>query len=157
MKKLITITTLALLVAITLMSQSGCEKEAEDSTSESNRLLELLSIVPANDNTLKAVYLNDWEYLRERIEQYPEIPLEYTIGHAHPLIGSHSYNEEEWQQTLTFTIEDVEQSIFAGIPPPYSSNNYEVVRAGLNPEEVDNAMRTGPLNDILEIVTYQGH
>jgi hypothetical protein len=154
MKKLISITMLTLLVAVTLISQPGCEKEAEDSTSEPNRWLELLNIVPANDNTLKAVYLNDREYLIEKTEQYPQIPLEYAIGKVHPLTGARYYDAEEWKETLTFTLEDVKQSIYAGITP---SNYYEAVRADFSREEVDNAMRTGPLNDILEIMSYQGH
>jgi hypothetical protein len=154
MKKLISITMLALMLATTLVAQTGCEKGAEDSTSEPNRFLELLSIVPANDNTFKVVYLNDREYLMEKIEQYPQIPLEYAIGKAQLLTGGHSYDAEEWKETLTFTLEDVKQSIYAGITP---SNYYEAVRADFSREEVDNAMKTGPLNDILEIMSYQGH
>jgi len=154
MKKLLLPLAIIILVTSALILLPGCEKAEEDSTSESNRWLELLRIVPVNDNTKKAVYLNDTEYFIEMTEQYPRIPLEYAIGKAHPLTGYKYYNEKEWEQTLTFTVEDVKQSIYAGIAP---SNYYEAVRADFSLEEVDNAMRTGPLNEILEIHSYQGH
>jgi len=156
MKRLTAITTLALLVTITLMSQSGCSKEKEIPPPESNRWLQLLGVLPANENTLKAAYLLDLAYLREKTEQYPQIPTEYAITRNLPLFGSspRSYSDEEWKQTLGFTLADVEQTIYAGaLPVSY----YEAVRGRFNRDDVDNAARTGPMNEMLEIVSYMGH
>ena len=97
MKKLITITTLAVLIAISLISQLGCEKEAEVPTSESNRWLQLLSVLPANDNTLKAAYLQDNAYLEEKRQQYPQMSARYAIIRTHPLLSGSSpgaYSDE---------------------------------------------------------------
>ena len=151
MKKLITITILALLVTVTLMSQYGCRKEAEVPISESNRWLELLRVLPANDNTLKAAYLQDNAYMLEKMPQG-----EYPVGHNLPLFGSgpRSYSGEEWKATLGFVAADVDQTIYAGAPP---INFYEALRGRFNQDDVDNAARTGPMNEMLEIVTYQGH
>lgn len=160
MKKLITITTLALLVTITLMAQLGCSKETETPTSESNRWLELLSVLPANENTLKAAYLQDFAYLAEKVDK--QTTLEYVISRQHHLsgytgwvvVGKELPADEEWKQTLGFVTADVDQTIYAGALPVHY---YEAVRGRFNRDDVDNAARTGPGNDILEIVAYQGH
>jgi len=160
MKKLITITTLALLVTITLMSQLGCSKETETPTSESNRWLELLSVLPANENTLKAAYLQDFACLAEKVDK--QTTPEYVISRQHHLsgytgwvvVGKELPADEEWKQTLGFTMADVDQTIYAGALPLHY---YEAVRGRFSRDDVDNAARTGPGNDILEIVSYQGH
>jgi len=157
-KKLITITTLALLVTITLMSQLGCNKDTEITTSESNRWLELLSVLPANENTLKAAYLQDFAYLAEKVDR--QTTPQYVISRQHHLSGytprvilGELPADEEWEQTLGFVTADVDQTIYAGALPVHY---YEAVRGRFNRDDVDNAARTGPGNDILEIVPYQG-
>lgn len=157
MKKLITITALALLVTTTLVSQLGCGKETEVPTSESNRWLELLSILPENEVTLKAAFLQDNAYLEEKKQQYPQITAEYVIIRNHPLLFGSSpraYSDEEWKETLGFVQADVDQRIYAGeLPLDY----YEAVRGRFSREDADNAARTGPMNEMLEVVSYQGH
>lgn len=157
MKKVITITTLALLLATTLIWQSGCGKETEVPTSESNRWLELLSALPENEITLKAAFLQDNAYLEEKRQQYPQISAEYAIIRNHPLLSGSSpgaYSDEEWKETLGFVSADIDQRIYAGeLPLDY----YEAVRGRFSRDDVDNAARTGPGNDMLEVVSYQGH
>ena len=157
MKKVITITTLALLLATTLIWQSGCGKETEVPTSESNRWLELLSVLPENEITLKAAFLQDNAYLEEKRQQYPQISAEYAIIRNHPLLSGSSpgaYSDEEWKETLGFVSADIDQRIYAGeLPLDY----YEAVRGRFSRDDVDNAARTGPGNDMLEVVSYQGH
>ena len=34
---------------------------------------------------------------------------------------------------------------------------YEALRGRFNQDDVDNAARTGPMNEMLEVVPYQGH
>jgi hypothetical protein len=77
-----------------------------------------------------------------------------ALHSSNPLTGGRRYDEEEWKQTLGFTLEDVDQSICAGIPP---TSYYEAVRGPFSREDVENAVKTGPLNDMLEILSYQGH
>jgi len=157
MKKVITITTLALLLATTLIWQSGCGKEIEVPTSESNRWLELLSALPENEITLKAAFLQDNAYLEEKRQQYPQISAEYAIIRNHPLLSGSTpgaYSDEEWKETLGFVSADIDQRIYAGeLPLDY----YEAVRGRFSRDDVDNAARTGPGNDMLEVVSYQGH
>jgi len=157
MKKVITITTLALLLATTLIWQSGCGKETEVPTSESNRWLELLSVLPENEVALKAAFLQDNAYLEEKKQQYPQITAEYAIIRNHPLLSGDSpkaYSDEEWKETLGFVAADVDQRIYAGALP---LDYYEAVRGRFSRNDVDNAARTGPGNDMLEVVSYQGH
>jgi len=149
MKKLITIATLALLVTISLTSQPGCSKEKETPVPESNRWLQLLRVLPANENTLKAAYLQDIPYMTEKMPQ-----CEYPVGHSIPMVGQRYYSEEEWKATLGFVAADVDQTIYAGTPPIHY---YEAVRGRFNRDDVDNAARTGPMNEMLEILPYRGH
>jgi len=157
MKRLITIATLALLLATTLISQPCCKKETEVPASESNRWLELLSVLPENEITLKAAFLQDNAYLDEKKQQYPQISEDYAIIRNHPLLSGSSpgaYNDEEWKETLGFVSADVDQRIYAGeLPLDY----YEAVCGRFSRNDVDNAARTGPGNDMLEVVSYQGH
>ncbi len=151
MKKLITVTALALLLVTTLLLQPSCSKETEITPSASNRWLELLRVLPANENTLKAAYLQDNAYMLEKMPQG-----EYPIGYNLPLFGSSpgAYSDEEWKETLGFVADDVDQMIYAGTPP---INFYEALRGRFSRDDIDNAVRTGPLNDILEVVPYGGH
>ena len=157
MKRLIAITALILLLVAAFIPQAGCNnKETEVTPSESNHWLELLNVIPANDNTLKTAYLNDSAYTREKIEQYPEVMTGYETAYGSPFSASQRYNysDEEWKQTLGFVSADVDQKIYAGASPP---DYYEAVRGRFSREDIDNAVKTGPMNDILEVVSYQGH
>jgi len=160
MERLITIAVLALLVVSAIAPQTGCTHETEDTeipVSESNRWLELLSILPENEIVLKAAFLQDNAYLEEKKQQYPQISSEYAIIRNHPLLSGDSpraYSDEEWKETLGFVSADVDQRIYAGeLPLDY----YEAVRGRFSRDDVDNAARTGPGNDMLEVVSYQGH
>ncbi len=139
--------TLLMLAAIVL--PAGCSTEDGTRVPESNRWLELLSVLPANEVTLKSAYLQDRAYMLEKM------PLgEYPIGRATPLVGHRYYNEEEWKQTLGFVAADVDQTVYSSPAPPVS---YEAVRGRFSREDVDNAARTGSRSDLLEVVSYQGH
>lgn len=150
MKKSIILVPALLLMAILLL-QPGCGSEPEVAPSESNRWLELLRILPANENTLKAAYLSDFPYMLEKMPK-PE----YAVGNNLPLFGSGpgSYSDEEWKATLGFVAADVGQTIYAGTLPV---NYYEAVRGRFSRNDVDNAARTGPENEMLEVVSYAGH
>jgi len=160
MKRLIIIAVLTLLVVSSIALQTGCTREAEETEvtpSESNRWLELLSALPENEITLKAAFLQDNAYLEEKGQQYPQISAEYAIIRNHPLLSGSSpgaYSDEEWKETLGFVSADIDQRIYAGeLPLDY----YEAVRGRFSRDDVDNAARTGPGNDMLEVVSYQGH
>lgn len=152
MKKLTGTIALILLLATTILLLAGCAKETEETKitpSESNRWLELLRVLPSNENTIKATYLSDWTYTAEKMPDG-----KYAVGHSIPIVGYKYYSEEEWKATLGFVIADVDQTIYAGALPV---NYYQAVRGRFNQKVVDNAARTGPMNEMLEVVTYQGH
>jgi hypothetical protein len=118
MKKLITVIALVLLLVVMLIPQTGCSGDtegAEPVASESNRWLELLSVLPENEGTLKAAFLQDNAYLDEKKQQYPQYTEEYAIIRDHPLLFGDSpddYSDEEWNETLGFTRGDVDQRIY---------------------------------------------
>ena len=154
MRKLINTIILVLLPATIVLLATGCAQKSEETEitpSESNRWLELLRILPENEETLKAAYLQDTAYMLEKITQ-PE----YAVGHNLPMFGSSpgSYSDEEWKATLGFVAADVGQTIYAGSAPP---RYYEALRGRFNQDDVDNAVRTGPMNETLEVISYAGH
>jgi len=120
--------------------------------------LEQLKVMPANETTLRAVYVNDFAKFNEKYAQNPQYKADYT-AYFHPLIGGRGYDENEWQQTLTFTLKDLQQSIYAGSfsgpgQPPYRF--YEAAHCRFDKAKLDNAVKTGPLNNNLQIVDYNG-
>ncbi len=162
MKKSITIAVSLLLLAMTLLLLPGCGADTETTPSESNRWLELLSVIPEKEDTLKAAYMQTAEYvdlLREQWESSEDTPegiLEYVDLAAHrrlPLFGT-AYTDEEWKETVGFTVKDVIDSIVAGVPP---LRFYQAVRGRFSEADVEDAARTGPLNEHLETLTYGGN
>ncbi len=148
---------LAVMLLVSLGGVVGCGTEPEIVPSKSNRWLELLGILPENEVTLKAAFLQDSAYLDEKKRQYPQITAEYAIIRNHPLLfgtSPRAYSDEEWKETLGFVQADADQRIYAGELPQFY---YEAVRGRFSRGDVDNAARTGPGNDMLEVVSYQGH
>ncbi|MBA7558702.1 hypothetical protein ES708_00309 [subsurface metagenome] len=145
--------TMTLLMTAMLLLPASCSRETEVPTSESNRWLELLRVLPENENTIKAAYLSDWAYSAEKM---PEA--EYAVGHSIPLfqrvvpIGPGG----ELKENLGFSGDEITSVIYAGALPV---NYYQAVRGDFNREDVDNAAKTGPMNEKLEleVITYKGH
>ena len=154
MKKLVINIALILLLVVAIVPQTGCKGDTEETepvASESKRWPELLRVLPENEETLKAAYLQDNAYMLEKMPQG-----EYPIAHNLPLFGQSpgSYSDEEWEATLGFVADDVDQTIYAGSAPPHY---YEALRGRFIQDDIDNAVRTGPMNEMLEVITYQGH
>lgn len=148
MKKLISIATLVLLLATTLISQLGCTEETEEPVSESNQWLELLRVLPANDSTFKSAYLEDIASSMEKTEKYPDILAGYEIMYLPPFSGlgplrQYMYSDEELKQTLGFISTDVDQKIYAGTD---CQNYYQAVRGRFSREDIDDTVKTGPMN-----------
>ena len=142
---------LAIVLLLSLGGVVSCAEETEIAPSESNRWLELLKVLPENEETLKVAYLQDTAYMLEKMPQG-----EYPIAHNLPMFGRSpgSYSDEEWKATLGFVAADVDQTIYAGTPPIHF---YEALRGRFNQGDIDNAVRTGPMNEILEVVPYGNH
>lgn len=155
-KRLNVLATLSLMALLTVTFLLGCSKDTNEvkiTPSESNRWLELLSVLPSNDNTIKAAYLSDIPYMSEKMPDG-----KYAIGHTIPLLeriipipGSDSDNE--LKATLGFSGAGITQTLYAGALPV---NYYEAVRGNFKRENIDNAVKTGPMNELLETVPYQG-
>jgi hypothetical protein len=153
MKKLTGVIALILLLATVVLVPVGCggDRMPEVTVSVAKRWPELLRVLPENEETLKAAYLQDNAYMLEKITQ-PE----YAIGHNLPMFGSSpgSYSDEEWKATLGFVASDIDQTIYAGSAPP---SYYEAIKGRFNRNDIDNAARTGPMYEMLEVVSYAGH
>ncbi len=166
MKKLVTVTALILIFVTAIIPQAGCNGETEETepaASESNRWLELLRVLPENEDTLKSAYIQTKEYvdiLREQLQSSPDTPagaLDYVELLVHsrlPLFGRTPYTDQEWKETVGFTVKDVSESVVASSGPPVY---YQAVRGNFSKEDIENAAKTGPLNEHLEIVPYRDY
>lgn len=103
MKNVIIATILVLLLITILILPPGCKEETvvpAHSASQENRWLKLLITLPANENTLKAAYLQDTTYFKEKRQRYSEISVEYEYAlslNLPSLLGGtpNRYNDEE--------------------------------------------------------------
>jgi hypothetical protein len=160
MKKLIGTIVLILLLTTAALLPAGCDQESEETEiipSESNRWLELLKVLPENEETLKGVILQDIAYLDEKKQQLPQITDDYEIiGNLPELFGSspHAYNDEEWKETLGFVRSDVDRTIIGDMVPPH---HYVAVQGRFDRDEIDKAVKTSPMNEMLEVVSYHGY
>jgi hypothetical protein len=163
MKKLITVIALVLLLVVMLIPQTGCSGDtegAEPVASESNRWLELLSVLPENEDTLKSAYIQTGGYadiLRKQYSEKTEEPFMAVELIAHnnlPLFANAAYTDQEWKETVGFTVKDVTESVMAGSGPPAY---YQAVRGNFSKEDLENAARTGPLNEYIEVESYRGY
>lgn len=156
MKRVTTITTLALLFTLISISQFRCTGETEEPIAESDRWLELLRVLPANESTLKSAYLEDIASSMEKTEKYPHVLAGYEIMYPLPFSGygpdrRYTYSDEELKQTLGFISTDVDQKIRSGSSP---TEYYQAVRGRFSREDINDAVKTGPMNDILDVVSY---
>jgi hypothetical protein len=163
MKKLVTNIALILLLVTAVVPQTGCKgevEEAEPTPSESNRWLELLRVLPENEDTLKSAYIQTGGYvdiLRKQYSEKTEEPFMAVELIAHnnlPLFANAAYTDQEWKETVGFTVKDVTESVMAGGGPPAY---YQAVRGNFSKEDIENAARTGPLNEYMEVESYSGY
>ena len=155
LKKACLLVLIGLFVTVPIIA---CSSDSQPSpsqestvTSESNKWLELLRVIPENEDTIKAAYLSD-----STLEAAISIDIGYNISNHIPIWGAGptSYNDEEWKATLGFTKDEVSYTIYAGsLPMDY----YQAVLGEFSWEDIDNAARTGPGNDDVMIYTYAGH
>jgi hypothetical protein len=153
MKKL-TIAGIILMLSVTLLLPvAGCNGETEETgpaTPENNRWLDMLKVLPENETTLKAAFFSGPPFTSAEI-----VNTEHFLGFKIPFFGNSpsDYSDELWKATVGFTASDVDYSIYSGSPP---MDYYEAVYGRFNREEIDNAARTGPGNEGVEIVPYAG-
>jgi hypothetical protein len=166
MKKIALQLALILLMVCIIVSQTGCTEKINDTkdfTSESNRWLEFLRVLPENEDTLKSAYIQAKEYvdiLREQLQSSQDAPagaldsVELSVHRRLPLFESTSYTDQEWKETVGFTVKDVGESVVAGGGPPAY---YQAVRGNFSKEDIENAARAGPLNEHMEVESYSGY
>jgi hypothetical protein len=162
MNKLLNTIVLTVLLATAILPQTGCggdTGETEPVASESNRWLELLEVIPENEITLSGVYLQDFAHLMDKVEQYPGVTGRYALSHISGDSRSALFSRfnpidpaiaDEYRKTVGFTLEDIKQMITSGENP----QAYEAYRGSFNKTDIDNAVKTGPMNDQLETVQY---
>ncbi len=149
---------LSILLTIAFIMPTGCNNNAP--AIEENRWLELLNVLPANEITYNGAYLRDDAYKAEITNKYPhaESPL-YPDDSAHviPLFGEspNAYSDEAWLAELGFTKNDVDKTVYAGLPP--LPLRYQAVYGRFDKSKIDNAVKNGPYKVMPETVTYQGY
>ena len=124
---------------------------------DGGRWLQLLSVMPANDNVLNAAFMRDDALKDELTEKYSIELNEYqfdhymvpALGHVRP-----NYNEQDWEAELGFTASDVERFAIAGTTP---DSYYSAAVGSFDEESVDSALKNNPMADKLEIVDYAEH
>ncbi|MDD5702839.1 MAG: hypothetical protein PHU23_12410 [Dehalococcoidales bacterium] len=173
MKKKKILVFLSILLILTLILSTGCNTNApatETSTTaaqttgttdiESNRWLDLLNVLPANETTYNAAFLRDDAYWAQMTTQYPQAvsPL-YPDDSACliPLFGESrdSYSDEAWLAELGFTKADANKSIYAGLAP--LPLRYQAVYGQFDKSKIENAVKNGPYKILPETVAYQGY
>ena len=156
MKKALIARISLIILAILLLPIAGCNgdngktEETGPVTSENNRWLNMLKVLPENEATLKGTFFSDPPFTSAEI-----MITEHFLGVKIPFFGNSpsDYSDELWKATVGFTASDVDYSIYSGsLPMDY----YEAVYGRFNREEIDNAARTGPGNEGVEIVSYAG-
>jgi len=132
------------LLVVALLLPLGCP--GEDGAGRSDRWLELLRVVPDNDKTHQAVYLQDvqgWQRASQRNLR------------GHHLSGISQYSglvtPEECRQQRGYSWRDVAQTIEAGSP----FLEYQAVRGAFDHDAIDQVMRAGPMSHLLSIEHYR--
>ncbi len=159
-----------LLTAALLLPLAGCNGDKEEpveETAEPNRWLELLRIMPDNGATLNAAFLQSAEYadiLRPWMEEsareagieekLTDTMLAHFVHNPLPLFMKTSYTDAEWKETVGFTVGNVTESIVALDMP---QNEYQAVRGNFSTEDIEYAAKNGPLQEHLEIKSYEGY
>ena len=138
-----------------IVSLPGCIPNAGTSETADDIFLPLLRVIPSNEDTLKSAYIQDLTRMNEQWQKYPHTEKQYAIGRGQHLSGYGSYYDTgEWKNTLGFVREDVESSVKNGSRTSF--NSYQAVYIDVDRQTVEDAVKSGPLNDILQIIDYQG-
>lgn len=150
------------IIAGIILPMAGCTGDSETLSFEDNRWLELLSIMPDNETTRQAAFLQTTEYAEfiqeETIdrgqEELSDMQAALTAHNMIPLFARTKYSDEEWKETVGFTIGDVTDSIVARDSP---ASEYQAIRGNFTAEDIKNAALNGPLTEHLEVKSYAGY
>ncbi|MBN2074268.1 MAG: hypothetical protein JW762_01830 [Dehalococcoidales bacterium] len=163
MKKLIIVGIILIISVALLLPITGCNGETgetEPATSENNRWLGYLRILPVNETTLAGTFIQTSEY-RDMLKRfYAEksaesvLTVERLAFNNLELFNKGSYSDEEWKSTLGFTIDNVTATIIASAGPP---SEYQAVYGTFTAEDIETAAKTGPLQEHLEIKSHAGY
>jgi hypothetical protein len=163
MKKLINAGIILMLSATLLLPVAGCNGKTDETgpvTSESNRWLEYLRILPENETALAGTFIQTSDY-RDLLERFyaeqsegPVQPVERLAFNNLYFLSKGSYTDEEWKDTLGFTRDDVTAAIIASAGPP---SEYQAVYGTFTAEDIETAAKTGPLQEYLEIKSHAGY
>ena len=161
MNKTIVKALVGTILATVLIAPTGCGTPGAVSSpppsthqSSSNRWLDLLRVVPVTENTTKAVFLQDNVLIEDRFHLYDSQT--YSVGYTEPMFWKEDVRtgEAEFQRDLGFNRADVDKVVCAGFLP---DNYYQALKGHFSSDNIDSAVRTGALNDILKVAVYDGH
>ncbi len=124
------------------------------SAQQSNRWLDLLRVLPVTENTTRAVFLQDNVLLRDSFHSYDWQT--YAVSYTEPMFWREDARtgEAEFQRDLGFDSADVNKVVCAGFLP---DNYYQALEGRFSSDNIDSAVKTGALNDILKVADHDGH
>jgi len=159
--RLVTAALIAVLVLPAACANDGGSSPTPSSpTVTSNRWLAMLKAIPASDNTQKTVYVQDHARLAERQAQYPAVAaVPEGVSTFMPFMQNNRfwnlryYNDDEWQSKMGFVRADMDIEAFNMTP---FLDQYQVIRGRFDRAKIEAALRSDPMNDDFQVMTYGG-
>jgi hypothetical protein len=166
MKKRVTGALLAITLAIVMSAPLGCAEAlpgqtpsptVSTSTPTTNRWLDVLRAIPASEDTTLVAYVQDHARLAEKQRQY--VAVAAVQDRMMVMQNSGMWNAlrrypDEWQKNMGFVAADIELEAF--VSPPASLNTYQVIRGRFDREVIESALKSDPMNDDFQTISYGG-
>jgi len=151
--------SISLLIILLLVISLACDNAESDVEIESNRWLNLMSAIPADEVSVKAAFLRDDILKTTQLEQFPDPAFErLSLFEAitMPFVGASisAYNDESWKNEMGFVKSDIESMIVSGFQ---HGTYYAAARGRFDSASIDTAMTNNPLADELKIISYADH
>jgi hypothetical protein len=148
------------LTGILILPTACAEPEgipSATSTVQPNPWLDLLRVIPASGNTTSVTYVQNYAMLAARQQQFPAVaavPDGMRVMQNNRFWNVLRYNADEWQRNMGFVMADMDQEAFASRIPPV--DQYQVLVGRFDRAKIEAALKSDPINDDLQVVTYSG-
>jgi hypothetical protein len=152
----VALTGALILPAACAEPESTASAPPTTSAVQSNPWLDLLRVIPATGNTTSA-YVQNYALLAARQKQYPavaEVPEGMMLMQNNRFWDVLRTNPDEWQRNMGFVMADMDQEAFASRIPPV--DQYQFLVGRFDRAKIEAALKSDPINDDLQIVTYSG-
>lgn len=157
-------TLLTALLSMLLVVPAACAGTANEASSpptsgkaQSTVFMDMLRLIPATENTTQVAYVQDFSRLPQEQRQFPPpspTPTGYPIMQNNRFWNLAHYDPNEWQNNMGFNQQDVAQEAFAYRIVPMDM--YEVMKGSFDKAKIESALKSDPINDDLQTVSYSG-